>query len=49
MDVLVRVLQKDRTSRMCIYTEREREINFKELAHVIVVVWLRVSCPCLLP
>ena len=34
MCVLVRVLQRNRTNRVCLYIERE--ICFKELAHVIV-------------
>lgn len=35
MGVLIRILQKDRTNRMCIYTEREREIILRNL-----LVWL---------
>lgn len=31
-DVLVSVLQRNKTNRLCVYTEREREIYFKELA-----------------
>lgn len=35
MDVLVRGLQTYRSDRMCIYLEREREINFEELAQLL--------------
>lgn len=48
MGVLIRILQKDRTNRMCIYTERERDY-FKEFACVIVMLWLGVSCSCSSP
>ena len=33
--MLVRVLQRNRTNRMCIY----RQIYFKELAHEVVEPW----------
>ena len=35
-NVLVGVLQRNRTNRMCIYIYVKKEIHYKELAHTIM-------------
>lgn len=37
--VLIRVFQKNKTNRVCVWREKERDIYYKELAHVTLKAW----------